>query len=254
MSVDKTLKLELEAFQGPFDLLLHLIKQMKVDINDIPMREITAQYMVYLRAMQQLELDIVGDYLVMAATLVEIKSRLLLPIEPNGELEDDYEPGDPRQILVQQLLLYQQFQDISSVLETKQEARSRLFSRPSEDLSDYQSFIPLEEGALTTVDLAQTMFLVLQKELQRAPKEKEIHHDPMTVSQKMDSILDVLQDSTRRIAFSELIEYGTRHEIITTFMAVLELVRKQVVVFYQEKAMDPIEIQRSKGGAMLEFN
>ncbi|MCW6682095.1 segregation/condensation protein A [Aerococcaceae bacterium NML160702] len=254
MSVDKTLKLELEAFQGPFDLLLHLIKQMKVDINDIPMREITAQYMVYLRAMQQLELDIVGDYLVMAATLVEIKSRLLLPIEPDGELEDDYEPGDPRQILVQQLLLYQQFQDISSVLETKQEARARLFSRPAEDLSDYQSFIPLEEGELTTVDLAQTMFFVLQKEMQRAPKEKEIHHDPMTVSQKMDSILDVLQDSTRRIAFSELIEYGTRHEIITTFMAVLELVRKQVVVFYQEKVMDPIEIQRSKGGTMLEFN
>lgn len=246
------LKLELEAFQGPFDLLLHLIKQMKVDINDIPMREITEQYMIYLRAMQELELDIIGDYLVMAATLLEIKSRLLLPIEPDSELEDDYEVGDPRQILVQQLLMYQQFQDVSSVLESRQEARAKLFSRPSEELSEYQAFIPLEAGALTVIDLAQTMFTVLQKELERAPKEKEIHHDPMTVSQKMDEILSVLETPKMRVEFCNLLKYGSRHELITTFMAILELVRKQAIVFYQQKALDPIEIQRCEGGIHLE--
>ncbi|MDO4432089.1 MAG: segregation/condensation protein A [Aerococcaceae bacterium] len=243
------LRLELEAFQGPFDLLLHLIKQMKVDINDIPMKEITAQYMVYLKAMQALELDMVGDYLVMAATLLEIKSRLLLPIEPNGELEDDYEQGDPRQLLVQQLLLYQQFQDVSAVLETKQEVRAQLFSRPAEDVSEYQAFIPLEAGAVTTDDLATQLLHVLQRELERLPKQKEIHHDPMTVEQKMTAILEKLtaHSTESRIAFHQLVEIGTRHELITTFMAVLELVRKQAVVFYQEKALAPIEIQRIKG-------
>ena len=129
------LKLELAAFQGPFDLLLHLIRQMKVDINDIPMSEITSQYLSYLHSIQEFQLDVAGDYLVMAATLLEIKSRLLLPIEPDPELDGDYEADDPRQVLVQQLLLYQQFQDISTALELKQIERAKLYTRPSEDLS-----------------------------------------------------------------------------------------------------------------------
>ena len=240
------LRLELASFQGPFDLLLHLIKQMKVDINDIPMTEITTQYMQYLKSMQALELDQAGDYLVMAATLLEIKSRLLLPIEPEVELEGDYEPSDPRQVLVQQLLLYQQFQDLSSALEIKQLERSALYSREAEDLSDYQQFVPLPEGEVTMAQLVDSMQLALQRELARAPKEKQIHHDPMTVEQKMDAILERLAtlESQERVTFEQLVSQGSRSEIITTFMAVLELVRKQFVVFFQAAALQPIEIQK----------
>lgn len=142
------LKLELDAFQGPFDLLLHLIKQMKVDINDIPMSEITSQYLAYLHSMKEFQLDIAGDYLVMAATLLEIKSRLLLPIEPEPDLEGDYEPEDPRQVLVQQLLLYQQFQDVATALEIKQVERAELYTRPSEDLSGMQTLCLWMKGIL----------------------------------------------------------------------------------------------------------
>lgn len=245
---EQALQLELAAFQGPFDLLLHLIKQLKVDINDIPMAEITTQYMAYLEQMQQLELDVVGDYLVMAATLLEIKSRMLLPIEPDGELEEDYEQGDPRQLLVQQLLLYQQFQDISTVLEDKQLDRAHLFGKPMEDVSEYQAAIPLEEGAVSLSELAQAMAHALQKAMARSPKEKEIHHDPMTVAQKIDAIMQLLATKRDRLSFEQLLEVKTRAEMITTFMAVLELVRKQAIVFYQERALAPIEIERIEGG------
>lgn len=243
---DSQLKLELEAFQGPFDLLLHLIKQMKVDIHDIPITDITQQYMVYLQNMQRLELDQASEYLVMAATLIEIKSRLLLPIEPDVEYDDDYESGDPRAILVQQLLLYQQFQDVSSALEVKQESRSKLFSKPMDDLSNFTSKIPLEEGIISLNDLTNAMQNALRKAMMRAPKEREIHHDPMTVEQKMFQITEILHQLPieQRTSFDSLLEKHTVHEIITTFMAVLELVRKQSIVFFQQNALAPIEIMK----------
>ncbi|WP_303885379.1 ScpA family protein [Abiotrophia defectiva] len=243
------LKLQLASFQGPFDLLLHLIKQMKVDINDIPMAEITSQYLAYLHSMQELELDQAGDYLVMAATLLEIKSRLLLPIEPDAELDGDYEPGDPRQVLVQQLLLYQQFQDVSSLLEMRQEARAALFSKQADDLSDYQDQIPLQEGEISLDQLVARMQDVLARQLARQPLERQIHHDPLTVEQKMDDILARLGRLERqeRLSFEQLIEKASRPEIITTFMALLELVRKQFIVFYQAEALAPIEIEKIDG-------
>ena len=242
----QALRLELESFQGPFDLLLHLIKQMKVDINDIPMSEITAQYMVYLKSMQELALDQVGDYLVMAATLLEIKSRLLLPIEPDQQLDGDYEAGDPRQALVQQLLLYQQFQEVSTALEVKQTQRAALYSREVEDLSDYQQFIPLQSNELSLERLVQAMQEALQRELLRTPKEKQIHHDPQTVEQKMEEIMLRLEQVSldERLTFQQLMQQGTKRELITVFMAVLELVRKQFVIFFQTEPLAPIEIQK----------
>ncbi|XJS11577.1 segregation and condensation protein A [Aerococcaceae bacterium WGS1372] len=166
------LRIELDSFQGPFDLLLHLVRQMEVDLNDIPMAEITNQYIEYIEAMQTLELDIIGDYLVMAATLLEIKSNMLLPIEPHPEFDEDYEEEDPRDILVQQLLLYQQFQTVATQLQIKQEDRSRLYSRPMSDLSEYQSFVPLDEGSITIEGLAEAMSIVIEKMASREPLEE----------------------------------------------------------------------------------
>lgn len=236
------LKLELEAFQGPFDLLLHLIKELKVDINDIPMTEITEQYIFYLKNMQELELDIAGEYLVMASTLLEIKARMLLPIEPIDNLDDEYE-GDPREILVQQLLMYQQFQQVATALEVKESERSHVFTRPAEDLSKFEIAIPLKEHELSLAELTDAFYLALQRQLARVPKERHIEHDPLTVSQKIDEITGMIQNSNTNISFLSLIKKGTRHEIITTFMAVLEMVRKQSIVFFQATALAPITIK-----------
>lgn len=246
---EKKLNLELEVFQGPFDLLLHLIKQMKVDINDIPMTEITTQYLTYLHSMKELELDIVGDYLVLASTLLEIKSRLLLPIEPDPEMDSDFDHEDPRQILVQQLLLYQQFQGVATALEVKQQQRAKLFTRPSEDLTRYQTRIPLEDEEVTLAQLSQAMTNALQRELEREPLQKEIHHDPLSVSDKIATIIALLKtlDEQTVLTFDDLIEQPTRHDIITTFMAVLELVRKQHIIFKQKNALEAIEIKKVEG-------
>ncbi|HFI0463490.1 TPA: ScpA family protein [Streptococcus suis] len=235
------LKLELQAFQGPFDLLLHLIKVMEVDINDIPMTQITQQYLDFIKSMQEMALDVASEYLVMAATLLEIKARMLLPIEPTGEIEEDYQ-GDPREILVQQLLVYQQFQEVTQVLAQKEANRARHFGRPMEDLSRFQVHLPLKEGELSLADLAYQFQIALQRELERAPLSRQIEHEPMTIAQKVSQIQARLKNKTQPILMEELLDQPTRAEIITTFMAVLELVRKQKAQFWQDKVLGPIKI------------
>lgn len=243
------LQLELESFQGPFDLLLHLIRQMEVDINDIPMTAITSQYIAYIDAMQELELDIIGDYLVMAATLLEIKSNMLLPIEPNPDYDDEYEEGDPREALVQQLLLYQQFQTVATQLQLRQEERAQLYSRPMSDLSEFQAFVPLEEGAITLDTLSEAMSMVLEKIANREPLEREIHHETISVSDQMDKIMSAFEiaDNNESVTLDQFIQYGTRSEIVTTFLAMLELVRKHHLIFLQEDKDDPIRIRKFQG-------
>lgn len=243
------LKLELAAFQGPFDLLLHLIKKLEVDINDIPMDELTAQYLHYVRSMQELQLDLVGDYLVMAATLLEIKSQLLLPIEPDLQVEEDFQGGDPRAQLVQQLLLYQQFQYIADDLEAKQASRAHRYGRSAIDLSNLQEKIPLEEGSLSLADLVKEMERVLIRWADRLPKERAIDSDPVTVDDKMNEIWQQLSSLPKnaKVTFASLVAIPSRPQIITTFMAVLELVRKQQLIFQQDQINGPIDIMLARG-------
>lgn len=241
---ETSLQLELENFQGPFDLLLHLIKQMEVDINDIPMVEITQQYLSYIDSMKELRLDLVGDYLVMASTLVEIKSRLLLPIEPDPEFEDDYSQEDPREALVQQLLLYQQFQNVAEELEIKHEERAKLYTRPMGNISSFQEFIPLDPNAISLEQLSEAMESALEKLALRQPLNKELHHDTLTVTEQMDKIFMAFDrlPSNKGLVFDQLIEIGSRTEIVTTFLAMLELVKKQRIIFIQENKDEEIRL------------
>lgn len=238
------LQLDLENFQGPFDLLLHLIKQMEVDINDIPMVDITKQYLSYIDSMNELQLDIVGDYLVMASTLLEIKSSLLLPVEPDPKLEDDYSQDDPREALVQQLLLYQQFQNVAEELEIKHGKRSRLYTRPMGNISSYQEFIPLDPDAISLSQLTEAMESVLKKVAQRQPLSKEISHEILTVTEQIEKIYQAFSrcNTNNGIIFDSLIETGSRTEIVTTFLAMLELVKKQKIVFIQEDKDQEIKL------------
>lgn len=239
------MNLQLTHFQGPFDLLLHLIKQMEVDIHDIPMTEITQQYLAYIHAMEDIELDIVGDYLVMAATLMEIKSRLLLPVEPDPEIETDYQQDDPRDALVQQLLLYQQFQTVASQLEIRQEGRANLFNRPFSDLTSYQEAIPLEEGMINLSTLATAMENALAKYQMRQPLEREVIGESLSVSDQIIKIENAFinLNTGSKLLFSDLIEVGSPSEVVTTFLAMLELVRKQKLVFKQAHKDDLIELK-----------
>ena len=233
------IQLDLEVFQGPFDLLLHLIKQLKIDINDIPMAQITQQYLEYVHSIKHLEIDGIADYLVMASTLIEIKSRLLLPIE----VEETHSHEDPRHDLVQHLLLYQQFQEVTLILEEKQHNRSQVFSKPSEDISQYQQFIPLPKEWIDSDDLFNAMTVALMRQLNRIPPLTTIDQDPVTIEDKISQINRwLVQNPQQKVTFKEILHNYTRSEVVATFMAMLELVRKQTIVLEQSSFNDSIII------------
>ena len=241
---ESTLTIDLEAFQGPFDLLLHLIKEQDIDINDIPMTDITQQYLGYIKQMEHYQLDIIGDYLVMAATLLEIKSKLLLPIEPLSDLEDDYDDTDPREQLVQQLLLYQQFQSVATDLEKLSWQRQKVFTRPAEDLSHLTQFILLETGEITLNQLVTAMNDALTKFQQRNPEPQEIHSEKVSVGDQIAFLMAKLAKQ-EQVVFSDILVSGSRPEIISTFLAMLELVRKDVIIFKQESRVGEIYMTKT---------
>lgn len=237
----------LDSFQGPFDLLLHLIRTLEVDIFDIPIAQITEQYLSYIHAMEEIELDRVGDYLVMAATLLEIKSRMLLPIEPTLE-EEGEEYFDPRDELVQQLLLYQHFQDIAFELQSYRDQRSMSYGRPPTDLTAYQEFIPLKVDAYTLNDLANAMQQAMERFEERQPLERQIYHESLTVNDQIRRIqqhFESLQPN-ESIQFDEILTSRSSHEIIMTFLAMLELVKKSYISFIQINNHSPIEMVKLK--------
>lgn len=242
----ESLNLDLEAFQGPFDLLLHLIREMEVDINDIPMQEITSQYLAYIQEMSTLQLDRIGDYLVMASTLIEIKSSMLLPTEPDPDFDDEFLYEDPRTGLVQQLLLYQQFQSVAEEFQIKESVQSKHYFAPAQDLSHYQEVVPLKEG---DVDLEQLTFLmesVLIRAKEREPLTRQVEAESITVDDKVQEILESLRSVCEPLEFSHLTAGHSKIEIITAFMAVLELIRRQRITFTQPTSHDPLMIQEAR--------
>ena len=144
------LTLDLAAFEGPLDLLLHLIKDLKVDIFDIPINLVTDQYLAYIHTYEALSLDVASEYLVMAATLLEIKTQMMLPKTPKEAVEEE---DDPRDSLVEQLLAFQQYQEVSHILADKQAERSLEYTKQPSDLSAYQEKIPMTGRQLTPDDL-----------------------------------------------------------------------------------------------------
>ena len=204
------LPVKLDIFEGPLDLLLHLIRENKLDITDIPVAEITEQYLAYLEIMKTLNLDVAGEFLVMAATLMHIKSRLLLPV---GE-EEGEEGEDPRMELVRQLQEYEKYKEAGGTLKDLEERRSRIFSGGSVGpdgprRTDY----PLEVSLLELLS-------ALKKLLERVPEEVavEIERDRLTIAERINSILEQLKGAKEEVAFEELFrESHSLGEVIVTF-------------------------------------
>ncbi|EOR84909.1 segregation and condensation protein A [Latilactobacillus sakei] len=222
------LTLILTDFEGPLDLLLHLINQTKIDIYDIPIAEITTQYLDYLHQMQELKLDVAGDYLVMAATLMKIKSKLLLPAPPAmaEALEEDY--VDPRQELVDQLLAYQAFQKIATVLQERESERQLLFAKPA-STNPAEKVVPLARGIIKPRDLAAAVSKMLVEATVQQPDFKTVQNDEITIAEKMDWIIDRLKTRATTTFEQLVINRFDREEIVTTFLAVLELMKERLI-------------------------
>ena len=230
-------KVQLEVFEGPLDLLLYLIKRDELDIYDIPIERITQQYMQYLDVMKMLDLNIAGEFLVMAATLMMIKSRMLLPVEDRPELEA--EEDDPRWDLVRQLVEYKKFKDAADHLEELALRREDIFIREGEHVE----LGPETEVALQDVSIFD-LITAFNEALKRAKKEDltEIFTDRYTVAEKVD-FLSTLLRREKRARLSELFA-GMRHryEMVCTFLAILELIRLKQLRAVQSGPFGEIEV------------
>jgi segregation and condensation protein A len=232
--------IRLPAFEGPLDLLLHLIREHKIDIYDIPIAEVTDQYLKYLKLMESLDLNIAGEFFVMAATLLEIKSRLLLPVPP---AEDEPELGlDPRAELVERLLEYERFKNAAESLKSREEDRRAVYWRITDELQDYDApVIPLN---LQAMDLILALQRMLQEIGDGDGEVTSIERQKISLRMRMSEVWrKVKAAATEGIVFEELFGSDrTRVGIVMTFLAILELLRIGKIKLKQKHALAEIRI------------
>jgi segregation and condensation protein A len=227
---------QLEIFEGPLDLLLHLIKKNEVSVTDIPIATITEQYLATLELMQSLNLDVAGEFLVMAATLIHIKSRELLPA---GDEEPDEEEGvDPRAELVRRLLEYQRYKEAAAELEQRELLTRDVFTRATPPLEEAG---PREFREISVFELLGA----LKRVIDRLPKDivHEVILEKITVRERMTILLDRLRGEQRVVFESLFSEVKSRMEIIVTFLAMLELVKVRAIRIFQNEPGGEIIIE-----------
>jgi len=233
-------RIKLEVFEGPFDLLLFLIRKNEVDIFDIPISEITNQFLTYIEVMQILDLDVAGDFIEMAAILMHIKARMLLP-RPEGLSDDEYE--DPRSELVARLLEYKRYKEASLELDVLEDARRKLYPRRYFKYLSKTEEVSNEEY-LDDVTLFDLM-VAFRKALDNMPKVvyHEVHKIEVTVEEQSDYILNKLQNK-KVLIFQELMkEINQKIILIVTFIALLELCRSGQISIRQSKVFEDIRIK-----------
>ncbi len=231
---------KLPVFEGPLDLLLYLIKKDELDIYDIPIERITSQYLDYLRIIKMLDLEVAGEYIVVAATLLYIKSRVLLPHDQRPP-EDEAEEDDPRWELVRQLVEYKKYKDAAFELQQCLLRQESVHGRGSNSKPDLGADGSLPFDKVGLFDL----LAVFQKVLARANKDedlRDIFEDRFTVSDKIQFILDEMTSRSRVVFESLFTDGATRTEIVVTFLAVLELIRLKQIGVTQDGAFGAIEL------------
>lgn len=237
-----TYKVKLEVFEGPLDLLLYLIKKEEVDIYDIPIAKITDQYLEYMEFMQLLDLTIAGEFLVMAATLMHIKSKLLLP--PDETEVEAEEEQDPRAELVKRLLEYKKFKEAAAELAQKESTQKHFFARVGSGINIDELPAPKDDVFEASLFDLITAFT---KVLRDIPKEvfHKVVKDEFTVSEKIHDILHMLVEK-KELMFTELFKAAkNKTEIITTFLAILELIKIREVSIIQHAPFGEIIIVKS---------
>ncbi len=232
-------RVKLKQFEGPMDLLLHLIKRDKINIYDIPISHITHEYLSYIEMMRELELEIAGDFFVMAATLMRIKARMLLP---RRELEDE-EDEDPREELVKNLIEYRKFKKAADHLAEKEDHRLKVFRRPlPDDIAKLSESQPVELSIFDLMDAFKTILQDLKKQVSYT-----VRIESHTVEEKIELVRNRIESSSE-VLFSELFEgEGSRPEIIVTFMALLELIKSGIVIARQMSGGGDIWLYRREG-------
>ncbi len=232
-------KVKLEVFEGPLDLLLYLIKKDEVDIYDIVLERITAQYLEFMDAFKVLDLDVAGEFVVMAANLIYIKSRALLPVAVQPP-EEEAEEEDPRWDLIRQLVEYKKFKDAAAQLSQREIDQSNLYGRLIEE-ADAVPERPL--GDVSVFDLINAFNNILKRISTKSEDLREIFEENYTVSDKIDLIMKMTSGGVP-LKFTELFSnVASRAEIVVTFLALLELIRVKQLCCTQESPFAEIEVR-----------
>jgi len=240
------------GFEGPLDLLLHLIKQLEIDIYDIPMAEITEQYLLYIHTMQELQLDVASEYLVMAATLIAIKSKMLLP-KHEEPLEDDgfsieYEE-DPREPLVEMLIEYRKYKEASEALKEMGENRALMYTKPPSDLSEYRTAErPLAPSNRPTIyDMLGAFHKLLRRKQLQKPLKTKIARQEYSIEKRMEEIEGFLREKKGWTNFYDLFPEYDKEYLIVTFLAILELMKQNRIFVKQDGIFADIWLTVNEG-------
>ena len=235
-------KITIDNFDGPLDLLLHLIKENNIDIYDIKVEEIAKQYLDYIESMKNLNLSIASEYLVMASELIEMKSRILLP-KREEEDTDEYEE-DPREVLIERLLAYKKYKEVTKEFKDLELTRKLVISKEQENLSKYLK--EEENENLSVSDLVDAFNNLLEKKRLEKPVQTKITKKELSVTEKVIKIRDILKKK-RKVNFEDLFENSSKEEIIVSFLSILEMLKKDEIIVKQENNFNNI-IVCLKGG------
>ena len=235
-------KIKLELFEGPLDLLLYLVKKSHLNIYDIPIAQVTEQYINYLELMRLLDLNIAGEFLVMAATLLQIKSKMLLPAQENQEQEEE---EDPRAELVKMLVEYERFKEIAEELKEREASQNQLFKRPRIELPAAGA---IDEKEVYFEASLFDLITAFSKALKDVPRELfyEVVKDEFTIEDKIHQILHILLEEPIVTLSALFNKAKNKLEIVTTFLAILELIRLKEILVMQRADFGEIEMTRNK--------
>lgn len=237
-------KVKIDAFEGPLDLLLHLLKEAKLSIEEIRISEITEQYLNYIHAMEVLRLEIASEYLVMAATLMEIKSKSLLPkqvIEIDGEYEEN-----SQEALIERLRAYQQYKEVTKEFRELEASRGKIYTKPPIDFSPYvDSHVKLAQD-FQIEDLISAFEKLMRRHQLMKPLKTKIMSQNVSIDQRILTLKRQLQYKTK-VAFSALFEQWDKEYIVVTFLALLELVKSAQITLVQQSYQEDIYISSLEG-------
>jgi len=233
-------KVQLEVFEGPLDLLLYLVKKEEVDIYEVNLTKIATQFLEYVEVMRQLDLEIAGEFLVMAATLMYIKSRELLPADQQAQVEEEDETDDPRWELIRQLVEYKKFKDAAAGLQEREARQENVFPRVPGKL-EFEPDRPAPKSEVSVFDLINAVSSILKRFAQRE-ESRDVFEDRWTVSEKIEELMRIVR-AQPHVRFFELFARTTsRTEVVVTFLALLELIRLRMLAASQTEVFGEIQI------------
>lgn len=232
-------KVTIDKFEGPLDLLLHLIKKSNIDICEINIVEITIQYLEYIKEMEELNLDIASEYLTMAAELIEMKSKILLPTNEEEDIEEE------RQNLINRLLDYEQYKEVISKFKTLEKNRRDEFTKDPEDLKKYGCVSEIHlNNNINLDDLVNAFNIFIENKRKEKPLNTKITTKEYSVTKRSEEIKEILKRK-KRIAFNELFKEYNKGYIVVTFLSILDLAKKENIKIKQENNFKEIYIEVS---------